>query len=438
MPADFQPATPAGSSMRGALSAMGQGQSLMQRAQQMDIQRQEAEQQRIKFELAKPLIEAQTRTELVKAKTGYDSALRTQEMRATALQMYDKAQQDFDHINTIEDATLRANQSREWLSRYSQLANVNELKEQVGQMNDLAVKNIETPLKLAALRTAEERAFDSLTSKMTPDQKNEAIEVKAGLRPRAVTAAARAQEVKLPDGSSVTLVFDPSTKKWTTPEGPAVDGGPAAGQPGAVSPQASAPGAIPATTPAVSPFRSATPGETEKQKQDAQVASELQAAKPKRQAALRDAEANVSTLIKELGDIEKEVGASTVGLVGAASASVPGTPAYDFNVRLQGIASRIATQALQKMREASPTGGALGNTSDKDLDLLRDQAGALRQGLSEREFLRAIDRIKDNMQGAMERQKQFFNEQYPAEYADVGKMTTEQIQERLRQLRGGK
>ncbi len=63
-------------------------------------------------------------------------------------------------------------------------------------------------------------------------------------------------------------------------------------------------------------------------------------------------------------------GWGTLGLTGMAMRQVPGTEASDLEANLDTMRSNFAFENLKKMREESPTGGAVGNVSDNDLRLL--------------------------------------------------------------------
>lgn len=57
--------------------------------------------------------------------------------------------------------------------------------------------------------------------------------------------------------------------------------------------------------------------------------------------------------------------------------SVRGSDAYNFEAGIGSLKAQVSSRALQAMREASKTGGALGNVSDKDISLLENSIAAL-------------------------------------------------------------
>ena len=73
---------------------------------------------------------------------------------------------------------------------------------------------------------------------------------------------------------------------------------------------------------------------------------------------------------------------NAVGFIGARSTDIEGTPAYNLRQTLLGIEANIAFDALNQMRAASETGGALGNVTVRELELLSATYGSINQGQS--------------------------------------------------------
>lgn len=71
------------------------------------------------------------------------------------------------------------------------------------------------------------------------------------------------------------------------------------------------------------------------------------------------------------------------GMVGSMTIGIPGTPAHDLGELLTTIQANIGFDKLQQMREASPTGGALGQVSDFENRQLQAIYGSLAQSQSE-------------------------------------------------------
>lgn len=71
-----------------------------------------------------------------------------------------------------------------------------------------------------------------------------------------------------------------------------------------------------------------------------------------------------------------------------------GTDAYDLAANIQKIDATSAFSALQEMRDNSPTGGALGGVSERELDLLRSSVANLDPNQSEYQFLGNLDQAR--------------------------------------------
>lgn len=90
------------------------------------------------------------------------------------------------------------------------------------------------------------------------------------------------------------------------------------------------------------------------------------------------------------------------GLTGAGMALIPGTPAYDTNAQIETVISSIGFDRLQKMRDESPTGGALGQVSERELSQLNASLGNLRQSQSRESFKRNLQQVKRHYLAAVE------------------------------------
>jgi hypothetical protein len=90
-----------------------------------------------------------------------------------------------------------------------------------------------------------------------------------------------------------------------------------------------------------------------------------------------------NTVIKNIDDALSKTGFFTTGLTGAVIGKFPGTSAYDLRATVDTIKANIGFAELQAMREASPTGGALGQVAVQELDMLQAVLGKLDPNQSE-------------------------------------------------------
>lgn len=128
-----------------------------------------------------------------------------------------------------------------------------------------------------------------------------------------------------------------------------------------------------------------------------QTARELAEAEEKKTARTgqqRNAGDIVTTDIQRIFDKMDKSVLPTTGLVGNVLANVGGTASNDVRGLLQGIRSEIAFGRLQAMREASPTGGALGAVTAPELELLQNSLGSLEQSQTEAQFRQNLARVE--------------------------------------------
>jgi len=100
---------------------------------------------------------------------------------------------------------------------------------------------------------------------------------------------------------------------------------------------------------------------------------------------------------------------NVTGFLGNAMSYVAGSPAHDVASMIEQVEANIGFDRLQKMRDESPTGGALGNVSEMELTLLKSSLASLRQSQSREQFIYNLQRVKHHYQKAtqlIDRQRQ--------------------------------
>jgi hypothetical protein len=98
---------------------------------------------------------------------------------------------------------------------------------------------------------------------------------------------------------------------------------------------------------------------------------------PQATSAVKTFETTSNTLIKDLETLAKHPGLSSI--TGIAAGRLPGitSAGREAEALFDKISARGGFQELQNMRQASPTGGALGNVSNKEGEQLRQAFAAL-------------------------------------------------------------
>ena len=82
------------------------------------------------------------------------------------------------------------------------------------------------------------------------------------------------------------------------------------------------------------------------------------------------------------------------GLYGQVASNFWGTDASDLAASLSTVGANIAFDRLTKMREESPTGGALGSITEGELRLLQDSVAALAQSQGRRQIDENLDKVE--------------------------------------------
>lgn len=124
----------------------------------------------------------------------------------------------------------------------------------------------------------------------------------------------------------------------------------------------------------------------------------------------------------------------TTGLIGSMLDWAPGTPQRDLAENLKTLEANAAFDKLQMMRDMSPTGGALGQVSERELDLLKATWAALSQSQSEEQFKENVQRFKDQVQQSWSRvieayETDFGEPYYQTAPENSGTLTTEPVEE---------
>lgn len=134
--------------------------------------------------------------------------------------------------------------------------------------------------------------------------------------------------------------------------------------------------------------------EAERQKVVGKGHGEGQVSLPKVANAFREYEVKNANIMKDIDRAMTQAGPWTTGFAGNLGSFVAGTPAHDLSKTLVGIQSNLGFETLQQMRDNSPTGGALGNVTERELELLQSTWGSLAQSQSEQQFRDNLARLK--------------------------------------------
>jgi len=143
-----------------------------------------------------------------------------------------------------------------------------------------------------------------------------------------------------------------------------------------------------------------TPGAKEAQVLTARREAERLVNMPKVELSLANRQLQTKTVSDTVDAALKDVrgfsltALPTAGLGGYIASALPGTDAYNLNRRIETIKSNIGFSELQKMRDESPTGGALGQVAVQELNYLQAALGNLDQAQSVAELEKNLKNIK--------------------------------------------
>lgn len=130
-----------------------------------------------------------------------------------------------------------------------------------------------------------------------------------------------------------------------------------------------------------------------------------------------ESKAEQTQLITELVDQARDFSSTwTTGFIGSAASRVPGTPAFNLARTLDTLQATAGFDTLQQMRDNSPTGGALGQVTERELALLQSTWGSVVQAQSKEQFERALDRFQRQIDNSWQRVNRAYERDYGEPY----------------------
>lgn len=134
--------------------------------------------------------------------------------------------------------------------------------------------------------------------------------------------------------------------------------------------------------------------------QDRKTAVEAQDQEEKRRQRAAEAVASsenvLSTVDQAIADAQNQD--FRTGAMGSLMAMAPGTGAYRLYGLIDTIKANIGFDRLQQMREASPTGGALGQVAVRELDFLQSVIANLDPGQGQDRLIENLKKVKTHYQ----------------------------------------
>lgn len=128
-------------------------------------------------------------------------------------------------------------------------------------------------------------------------------------------------------------------------------------------------------------------------KVQAQFKADFKAGAQKRIRAANDAIARIDGVMEEAQLAIDDIGVTTTGLLGSINRKIAGTTAFALARKIDTIQANLSFDRIAEMRKNSPTGGALGQVSERELSLLGAAVVSLDQANNEAEVNRAFTKI---------------------------------------------
>ena len=115
----------------------------------------------------------------------------------------------------------------------------------------------------------------------------------------------------------------------------------------------------------------------------------------KASAAYENYSAKLTNVVGVIDQAINQSGFSNTGVLGVLGTVFPGFWGTDLQKRLNTIAAYSGFGELQAMRDASPTGGALGQVTERELELLQSVVTSVAQSQSEQQLDENLKALRD-------------------------------------------
>lgn len=144
----------------------------------------------------------------------------------------------------------------------------------------------------------------------------------------------------------------------------------------------------------------------------AKAAAEKEANRPKVQSAMSDFERQVGNVVGAIDKALQQISPWSTGYGNVFFGELPGTDALDLNNTLATIRANVGFDALQRMRDNSPTGGALGQVSEMENRLLQAVQGSVDPRQSPEQLRANLMNIRRMYQELLMQKKAAFSQDY--------------------------
>lgn len=109
----------------------------------------------------------------------------------------------------------------------------------------------------------------------------------------------------------------------------------------------------------------------------------------------------------------------STGLGGSLTGRIAGTDTNNLAKQIDTIKSNLGFDKLAEMRASSPTGGALGAVTERELDLLQSVVASLDQSQTDEQLRENLDKVERHYRNTLARMKAAYAEDYGDEQAPL-------------------
>ena len=138
-------------------------------------------------------------------------------------------------------------------------------------------------------------------------------------------------------------------------------------------------------------------------KSEAEKQAELEKNKTARTTEVMASTSEMNMLSDEVKKAKDMSSSFRTGLIGSIASTIPGTEAHNLSKRLDSIKAIVGFDKLSEMRRTSPTGGALGNITERELALLQAVWGSVEQSQTKEQFNSNLDRLEKQAKESWDR-----------------------------------
>lgn len=143
---------------------------------------------------------------------------------------------------------------------------------------------------------------------------------------------------------------------------------------------------------------------------------EREGGRNKARLSLDQATARLSRVDELVGSILPRINIGTAGWAGNALSNIPGTAAADLRKDIGTLQAIAGFDELNAMRASSPTGGALGNVTERELAFLQSVVRNIENSQSPQQLERNLRSFQQELRGSWQR----VNDAYQQDYGQGG------------------